>query len=356
MSQDLLSIKETEKWNRYFYQLPSDQQDIYFTPEYYKIYQKYGDGEVFCFVFKKGNDIAIYPFLKNPVDKKTFKLDKQCFDIQGAYGYNGVISSNYESDFVNDFYKQFNSFCVDEGIIAEFTRFHPLINNHLFSKNHLNTFLNRQTVVLNLNRDIDKIWKDSYSSKNRNMLRKAEKNGLEVCFSEDIVDYISFYKLYLQTMREIGSLEYYYFNEDYIRNFNAFLGQKQKLILAKYQGQIIAGMLLMIENQYAHYHLSSRDKNYSSLAGNNFILDRAIRIAIDSGVKYFHFGGGNSDDPKDPLFKFKANFSKETGDFYIGKKIYNGEIYSQVCNIWEKKYPELKNKYANFLLKYKETE
>jgi len=157
-------------------------------------------------------------------------------------------------------------------------------------------------------------------------------------------------------MKEVGSLEYYYFSEDYIKNFKSFLRNKQKLILASYKGQIIAAMLLMIEKQFAHYHLSSRDKEYSSLAANNYILDKAIREAIDSGAKYFHFGGGNSDDVKDPLFKFKANFSKKTGDFYIGKKIHNPEIYSQVCDIWEGKYPELKNKYANFLLKYKEVE
>ncbi|OQY05518.1 MAG: hypothetical protein B6I20_01170 [Bacteroidetes bacterium 4572_117] len=356
MSFEFLSLNEIEKWNRYFYQLPSNQQDIYFSPEYYKIYEQYGDGEAFCFVFKKGTDIAIYPFLKNPIDKDVFKLDKQYFDIQGAYGYNGVISSNYEAGFIDEFYNSFNSFCADERIIAEFTRFHPIIGNHSFSEKHLETFINRKTVVLDVNRDIEQIWKDSYSSKNRNMLRKAEKNGVLVLTSDDIDDYIAFYDLYLKTMKEVGSLEYYYFSEDYVKNFKSFLAGKQKLILAKYEDKIIAGMLLMIENQYAHYHLSCRDLNYSSLAGNNHILDKAIRIAIDSGAKYFHFGGGNNNDEKDPLFKFKANFSKETGDFYIGKKVHNNEVYSQVCNIWERKYPKLANKYTNFLLKYKEVD
>ncbi len=353
MDAKILSLNESHIWQSYLNELPANQQDIFYTPGYYKIYQDYGDGDVCCFIYENGTELAVYPFLKNAIDKSKFKLNKQYFDIQGAYGYNGVVSSTYNPDFINDFYKSFNSYCVDEGIIAEFTRFNPLIKNHLFSATHLKTLFNRNTVILDLNKSIDEIWKDSYSSKNRNMIRKAEKNGLEAFFSSSYEDYMAFYELYLQTMKNIGSLEYYYFNEEYIKNFKHSLGENQNLILAKYNGKIIAGLLIMINNEYAHYHLSGRDKNYPSLASNNFLLDKAIRLAIESGAKYFHFGGGNSADNDDPLFKFKANFSKGKGDFYIGKKIHNIEIYKKLCDLWEKMYPDLKNKYKNYFLKYR---
>jgi hypothetical protein len=43
-----------------------------------------------CFVYQKGSNITLYPFLINSVNALGYNLDKEYFDIQGAYGYNGV--------------------------------------------------------------------------------------------------------------------------------------------------------------------------------------------------------------------------------------------------------------------------
>ena len=70
------------------------------------------------------------------------------------------------------------------------------------------------------------------------------------------------------------------------------------------------------------------------------------------GVKNYLLGGGNN--PGDNLFKYKRSFSLNgVLDFYIGKKIHNKEVYGLVCKAWESKYPEKKEKYKNFLLKYR---
>ena len=114
-------------------------------------------------------------------------------------------------------------------------------------------------------------------------------------------------------------------------------------------------MLLMVYGKYAHYHLSGRLKEYSNLAANNLILDQAIELAREKGVQFFHFGGGNTNDADDPLFKFKTNFSKTYSEFYIGKKVINHSVYEQICSIWEKENPTLKEKYKHFLLKYTQT-
>jgi len=355
MSWEILSLQEQKKWEDYLKQLPPDKQDIYYHPNYYKIYKEYGDGEPYCFVYQQNDDIALYPFLKNEIDRKKFSLKEKYFDIQGAYGYNGVASSNLESSFVSNFYKEFEDFCAKENIIAEFTRFHPLLNNYQFSENHLTVIKDRKTVWLDLSVDKETRWKESYSGNNRNMIRKAQKNGITVSKAGNESDYLEFYEIYLSTMKEVGALSYYFFNPEYALNFNSELGNKQQLLFADYQGKRICSMLLMINGEYAHYHLSGRLNEFSRLAANNLILDEAIEIARERGAKYFHFGGGNSNDMKDPLFKFKANFSNTLADFYIGKKIHNQEVYHGICNKWEELYPHLKDKYNRFLLKYRQT-
>ncbi len=354
MNWELLSLSDKEKWEALITELPINQRDIYFYPEYYRLYKEYGDGEPFCFIFKNDKGLAIYPFLKNKIDNSIYNLNSEYFDIQGTYGYNGVISSSYDEDFKNDFSLAFGEFCEKENIVAEFTRFHPLIKNHQFSESHMTIIKDRQTVWLDLSADHTQFWKESYSSNNRNMIRKAQKNAIQVLLADRDSDYKLFYEIYLTTMKEVNALPYYYFDEKYALNFNSFIGNNQKLLIARYQGQNICAMLMMINGKYAHYHLSGRVKEFANLAANNLILDFAIQIAREHGAQLFHFGGGNSTDLKDPLFKFKSNFSKTNADFYIGKKVHNKEVYNQICSIWEHNNPEKKEKYANFLLKYRQ--
>ncbi len=356
MSFKLFTLNEEKNWKKHISLLPENQQDIYFFPEYYALHKNYGDGEAYCFVFEKDNELAVYPFLKNKVRTEFTGEETEYFDIQGVYGYNGVLSSSYKVDFINAFYDEFDAFCKKENIIAEFTRFHPLINNFSFSENHMTVIKDRKTVWLNLTKTMDEIWKEEFSSKNRNMIRKAEKSGLKFRLGTREEDYLVFRKMYIDTMHVVNAKSYYFFNEQYFADFKSLINEKQNLLLAELDGRIIAGLLLMIEGKYAHYHLSARHRDYGKYAANNFLLEKAIQIAKEKGAEQFHFGGGNTVSEEDQLFKFKANFSKSRADFYIGKKVRNREIYDKVCAAWEQKHPELKEKYRNFLLKYRETD
>lgn len=350
---NILNLSDTYKWNKYLHMLPIKQQDIYFTPEYYELSENNGEGKALCFVFKKDGNIALYPFLKNNINNLGYDLDKEYYDIQGAYGYNGIISSTYNEDFIESFYKTFNEFCCDENIIAEFIRSHSLLENHKFSNNYINQELNRITVYLDLQCEYSEIWKNSFSSNNRNMIRKAQKNNIEIKILNTDNDYYNFNNIYINTMDNVNASNYYYFNNQYFKNYKNLLKNNQKLFAAFYNEINICSLLLMIYGDYCHYHLSARIKQYSNLGANNLILDSAIKYGKLNNCKYFHFGGGSSIDGSDSLFKFKSDFSKKTKEFYIGGKVHNINIYSAIINQWETKYPEKKDIYKNIFLKYR---
>ena len=101
-------LDEKEQWTKLLGKLPIDQQDIYYTPEYYELHEKNGDGTAMCFVYQKNDDIALYPFLMNSVNDAGYDLDDTYFDIQGAYGYNGVVTSNNNISFRKKFYNSFS--------------------------------------------------------------------------------------------------------------------------------------------------------------------------------------------------------------------------------------------------------
>lgn len=346
----ILDLSHKEQWSKYLELLPRERRDIYFTPNYYELCQNNGEGEALCFVYKENNELALYPFLKNSLPA-FFKSDKQYFDIQGAYGYNGVVSSTNSKNFVDNFYLAFNQYCRDANIIAEFTRFHPLMENFTFSKDHMSIIEDRNTVWLNLEAPIDMIWKESYSSVNRNMIRKSLKNDIIITTENDPLSYEIFHAIYSNTMKSVNASDYYYFKKSYIDDVKVLLPNNHKLLLAKFQDTIICTMLLVFFEDYAHYHLSGRKREFSNLAGNNLILDQAIRIAQDEGCKLFHFGGGTTSSEKDDLFRFKSNFSKKTSVFYIGKKVHNHLVYSNIVEEWQKLNPDNMN--SNVLLKYR---
>ncbi len=351
MYYKILSLKESGEWDATLESLPSNRRDVYFTPEYYSLYQNYGDGIAQCFVCKSGGEIALYPYLINPISILGYKLDKEYYDIQGAYGYNGIITSSENADFIAAFWEAFDGYCQENRIIAEFTRFHPLLNNQRLASPKMKTFFSRHTVMLDLSLDIDDIWKTQISAKNRNMIRKAEREGVTIVESDD---YETFYRLYNGTMADLHAEDYYFFPKNYFDEYRFAFRDKSMLCFAILEGKVIAGSMFMFSDDYAHYHLSARNREYSRYAANNLILWYAIKKAKAIGCKWFHFGGGTTGDDDDPLLHFKRNFSKELGEFWFGKRIHNQSTFDIIVAQWRDRFPEAYEKNRIKLLGYRE--
>ena len=337
--------------NELFKRLPSYQRDIYYSAEYNLIYQHNGDGRAVCFVYEDGDDLILYPFLLNPITPLGYELDKEYYDIQGAYGYNGIVSSTDNPKLIAEFWESFDAFCQDNDIVAEFTRFHPLLNNQRLVSKQMQIFYSRHTVSLDLSLSEDNIWKTQISSKNRNMIRKAEKEGVTIVESDD---YDTFKRLYDGTMANLHAEDFYFFPQAYYDEYKKKFRDKSMLCLAMYEGKLIAGSMFMFSDDYAHYHLSGRDRQYSRYAANNLILWYAIRKAKERGCKWFHFGGGTTGEEDDSLLKFKKEFSKTETEFWIGKRVHNQAVYDEIVRQWQTKYPEHYENNKVKLLGYRE--
>lgn len=337
MNFSCLSLAELNDWESVIKKIPDHRQDIYYSPIYYSLYQNYGDGKAQCIVFEKDGNIALYPFLKNPITPLGYDLDKEYYDIQGAYGYNGLVASTDNSDFIAEFWKAFDAYCEKNDIIAEFMRFHPLLNNQQLASPNMKTFFSRHTVSLDLSLSLDEIWMQQFSSKNRNMIRKAEKEGVTIIESND---YETFRKLYDSTMTNLNAEGYYFFPQSYYDEFKQSFKNDSVLCFAMFEGKVIAGSMFMFSKDYAHYHLSARDREYSKYAANNLILWYGIQKAKERGCKWFHFGGGTTGEEDDSLLLFKQNFSKTKTEFWIGKRVHNPEVYESIVEQWKTKYLE----------------
>ena len=349
----VLNLKESEEWILYLNKLPIEQQDIYYTPEYYALYENNGDGKACCFIFEKDGDLALYPFLINSINKLGYDLDAEYYDIQGAYGYNGVISSSYDKLFIEEFYSNFESFCQEKNIVAEFIRFHPLIFNYLFSENNINITFDRKTVYVDLTKSEEEIFSSFQRSTRKQIRNGVNKYGLKVLTLSNNTSYTdTFTDIYWEAMKRVNSVKYLYFNKRYFKELfdNSFTYQ----FIALYEEKPVAIISAMNYGNFMQGHLGGALTNSLHLSSYSLLYWEMIKKAKMSGNTFLHVGGGATSKENDSLLKFKQNFSKQLADFYIGKKIHSDIIYSEVRKQWKKRYPDSFEKNKNMLLGYRE--
>lgn len=87
-----------------------------------------------------------------------------------------------------------------------------------------------------------------------------------------------------------------------------------------------------VYNDIIHIHLSGTLSEYLYLSPAYILRYAITNWGKENNYKLIHHGGGRSDSSEDGLYQFKKRFSKNTEfEFYVGKKIWNEEIYNELC-------------------------
>lgn len=341
-----MKITFTQHWNDCFNHFSPSQKDLYFKEEYVSLYETSDDEKAMALIVNDEDKVMLFPFLS-----RTFSFQGKTYkDFETAYGYGGPIFNTSDETFISEANRLMAESFRQRGYVCGFLRFHPLLNNA--PQFRIGRVINdRNTVAMNLSLTEEDIWMKEIHTKNRNVIKKGEKNGLTFYADYDFRYMDDFIRLYDQTMDKLNADDFYYFDKTYYERFvktiPCFLG------VVKLDDKVISAALFMYEGEYAHYHLSGSDKDYLSYLPNNFMLFHAALELKRRGCKLFHLGGGTSSDEEDSLLSFKRKFSKSLYQFSIGKVIFNDSVYAVICKDWEERNPEKVEKYARFLLKYK---
>ncbi len=344
----IVNIKITDHWNELFEAFPPEKMDVYFTEQYVKLYETETE-KAECFVCREGDNTLLFPFLARQFEFQG----KRYKDFETAYGYGGPVYNCDDNEFVIRALTTFKTYCNEDNYLAGFVRFHPLFQNQEGFEAVGRVIADRKTVAIDLNQTMDEVWKNEIHSKNRNVIRKAEKAGCQFIVDDKYDHLHEFINLYDFTMDKLSADGFYYFDDAYYENLkhgitDSFLG-----CVENSEGQIISAAIFMYRGPYGHYHLSGSDKSQLAISPNNFMLWNAAIELQKRGVKRFHLGGGTNGDEENSLFQFKHKFSKDTCQFCIGKLIFNQELYEAICSDWEAKNSEKAEHYKHHLLKYK---
>ena len=169
-------------------------------------------------------------------------------------------------------------------------------------------------------------------SKNRNMVKKAQRNNIEIITDNSKEAKSVFIEIYKSTMQRNAASEYYYFTQMFFDDMFSNLAEYYTLFSAKFDGKIISSAIMMHCNGNLHYHLSASLREYMHLAPNNLLLYSAACWGTENGYTTFHLGGGVR--VEDSLLSFKKSFNKKgLIDFYIGRNVFCEEIYKELLDI-----------------------
>lgn len=260
MGLKVLTLEQNEAWDSIVKSFRD--YDIYWLSGYVKAFRIHGDGEPLLFFYEDKASRGINVVMKRDIAKDNHfnKVipEGKYFDFSCPYGYGGWLVEGDDSEKLFDEYEKW---CVNNGIISEFVRFHPVIGNHRYSERNYTVVALGNTVSMDLSSP-EIIWKNIHS-KNRNMIRKAKKNGISIYSGRYPEIFRVFREIYNTTMDKDNADAYYYFGEDFYYSILNDLPYNAQVFYAVYEGKTIAASIMLTANGYMNYHLSGSIKEYS---------------------------------------------------------------------------------------------
>ena len=232
-----------EDWNDLLSSFPIDKKDVYFTKKYVDLYETPKD-KALCVVCTEGDKIMLMPYLRGEI--------RGYYDFETAYGYGGPISNCNDSEWNYNAHDSIFDCLKSNNYVCGFSRFHPLCSNEKLVREDKTTrsiqvIFDRQTVAIDTSQSPEEIWMNQISSKNRNMIRKAEKNGLEFSAEYDYASYEDFIELYRSTMRRLSADDFYFFNNEYFADLKNALSGNSFLGTIRKDGKLICAAILCIQ-------------------------------------------------------------------------------------------------------------
>lgn len=319
----ILTIEQSAEWDAIVRSFSN--YDVYYLSGYVKAFEIHGDGAPELLYYEADGLRAIYVFMKR-------RIAEGLFDAVTPYGYGGVLFEGETSaEMLEMFREEFEQRMQEAHIVCNFVRYHPVLANAIPMKSISKVIDLGKTVAMDLSSP-EVIWENIHS-KNRNMIRKAEKNGIEILHGQGMELMDQFMEIYNATMQKDNAEEYYYFKRPFYESIDRDLRDNYEMFYAIYEGRPIAMSIMIFANGRLNYHLSGSNIEYRNLAPSNLLLYKAALWGCEQGMKTFHLGGGVGSG-EDNLFKFKIAFNKNSDyQFSIGKQIFDHNQYRKLVEL-----------------------
>ncbi len=316
-------------------------RDVYYISGYQRAFELIGDGKPIL-VEWTGSDKthAICVLMLRDISCDRRFVDKinedRWFDATTPYGYGGFIFNRDLSDeelieVGAELQSDLQKWGCENNIVSIVMRLHPVLKNAREAESFMDVLHLGRTITMDL--ASDELINTNIISKNRNMIRKAEKSGVVIKHGNGMELLDKFKGIYEETMKRDHASDYYYFVQDFYKSIDTDLKDNHEIFYAEHEGKIISMAIMIFGGWHLNYHLSGSLTEFRNLAAGNLLLREAALWGCKMGFKTFHLGGGVGAG-EDSLYKFKASFNRNSDtEFALGRLILDVDRYNQLVEI-----------------------
>lgn len=311
------------------------EPDIYFRDGYGKVNEKIEGGTAQIFRFNCEYGVIVHQFIKRRIPETITGGRDDLYDIITPYGYGGPLIIDVDTDnkdeLTEEFGRAFGEYCADNRIVSEFIRFYPVYRNHEPMEKIYNPICVRHTVGTDLAGYEDPVAAE-FSKSCRKNIRRCINRGITYKVTEHPEKLDGFKEVYYSTMKRDKAEDFYYFGDDYFNGLISRFRDNLLFVEAIYENKTIAAGIYFISDGIIDIHLSGTLSDYLGL-NPAYVLRYAVTVwGKEHGYSMIHHGGGTSNAPDNSLYLFKKQFGQNTEfEFYVGKKVWNRQIYDELC-------------------------
>jgi hypothetical protein len=323
--QTWLITPEDENWDTWLRQAP---HDFYHRAAYHAFAERMGEGQAWMAVHGSGRRFMAWPYLVRPAGSGDV-------DATSVYGYTGPTGIGLEDpDFRNRAWVALKGVWADQGLVALFTRFHPLLGNerHCAGLTGASAVPGGEvltlgpTVLMDLSHDRE-TRRMMYPQVLRQEIKRAERAGVRVVEDTGWRHFPEFGELYRGTMQRNTAAQGYMFSDAYLAGLRDALAGCAYLAVAKVGDETAAIMLFTLCGTIAQAHLTGISPQHHALSPLKVLIDGVADICAAHGAAVLHLGAGRGGF-EDSLFAFKARFSRLRGSFTVGRWILDADRYA----------------------------
>lgn len=327
----LIAASETARWRAALALLA--QSDPSYLPEYHLAYALRVPGaRALLWHFSDEGHHFLYPFLLTPVT--IGDGPSGCHDISSVYGYTGPLATTADSDFLRRAWLAFGRFEQAHHVVAEFTRFNPFHASQRFAHPHTQVSENRMLAVSELPPTPQELLL-KLGAKTRNMLRKAQREGLQWRELEPSSHLGAFRELYAQTMQRNQAPEFFRYDDAYWAQLLRLQAGELRLFAACAGKTMVAAAMAVAHGPVGLYHLGASLPDYARLGAGNLSLFGMSCGLLASGVRLLNMTGGRTRAQDDPLLLFKRSNATGQAVFHIGRRVVDTAAYNALAAAWQ---------------------
>lgn len=237
------------------------------------------------------------------------------------YGYGGPITPATDSALHAQAWAAWQTWCREEGVLAEFCRFHPhLPSSPLAFGGRVRE--NRPTVSVDLTvPDVAA----GFNSLTRRKIRRAQQAGVQTRWSREADDWIRYAPFYRQAMQDVQATAFYFFPDAYFEALSRL--PCAHLLVCEREGRWLSAGVYLLEGGLLEYHLGASSPEGKDAGTPSLLQAQAATWGQAQGAQALYLGGGTDPTPDNPLLFYKLGFSRRTLPFSVGEAIHDDNRY-----------------------------